>query len=111
MKPLTFILLFTLMHQLHAQSQESFYLFDQDFNGIQDQSRATYFTRLKKISDTCWQWDVYNFLGPKLKLIQFKDEQQTIAHGKLLFYNKNGYFDSTGHAYNNVRDGDWYYYN
>lgn len=107
----TFILFFTLScHALTAQKNASYYLFDAELNGVQDQKKAVYFARQLKESDTCWTWDFYHFAGPKIKRIQYKDEQQSIVHGKLLFYNDKGYFDSTGYATNNLRDGHWYFY-
>lgn len=93
------------------KSSEAFYLFDAKMNGVQKQEDAAYFGRLMKVSDTCWVWDFYSLLGPKIKRIQYKNDQMQSPHGKLLYYNKNGYWDSTGFAYDNLRHGDWYYYN
>ncbi|RYF97211.1 MAG: energy transducer TonB [Chitinophagaceae bacterium] len=113
MKCITLILVaLAATFKLYSQkAPESFYIFDADMKGTQKQENAAYFGRLMQVSDTCWVWDLYNYMGPKIKRIQYKDDHMQSPHGKLLYYNKNGYFDSTGFAYNNLRHGDWYYYN
>lgn len=93
------------------KAAESFYLFDRDMNGTQKNEDAAFFGRLMQVSDTCWVWDLYNYMGPRIKRIHYKDDKMESPHGELLYYNKDGYFDSTGSAYNSLRHGDWYYYN
>ena len=114
MKCITLILLALAMAiSLYSQQKtpERFYFFDSTMNGVNSEADAVYFGRLMQVSDTCWQWDMYNLLGPRIKRVQYKDDQMHSAHGQLFFYSKTGYFDSTGYAYDNLRHGDWYYYN
>lgn len=114
MKCITLILVALAMaFNLYSQKKaaESFYFFDSTMNGVQAAADAVYFGKLSQLSDTCWQWDLYTFFGPRIKRIQYRDGQMESTHGKLLYYNKTGYFDSTGYAYDNLRHGDWYYYN
>jgi TonB family protein len=109
--PLILVALATTFN-LYAQKRpsESFHLFDTSMNGVQKQEDAVYLGRLMKVSDTCWQWDLYSFWGPRIKRIQYKNDQMQSTHGKLLYYSKSGYFDSTGYAHDNLRHGDWDYY-
>lgn len=104
------IVAFTVNAQKN-KSKETFYIFKSDGQPAPKIEDAAYLGRLLKVSDTCWQWDLYNFIGPKIKCESYKDEKQTVIHGRQVYYNISGYFDSVGSRVNGILDGDWTYFN
>lgn len=96
---------------IHAQeSADKLYVFDANWNGT-DVNHARYLLRVQKISDSAWQWDTYNILGPLIKTELFKDPDGNVAEGEIYFYNSNGRIDSIQNYKNGLAHGEWYYKN
>ena len=93
--------------QLNNTSEETFNGYDGEWNST-TLKKAKYFTRHKKMNDTCWQWDTYNAYGPLMRSQQFSDENSTKAHGRLVTYDKDGYSDSLCYFSNGLPHGNWY---
>jgi periplasmic protein TonB len=95
-----------------AQSKEDvIYLYDANWQPI-EAKKASYFLRVKKVNDTTWQWDTYNYAGPLLKSEITRDEQGEIQDGQSYFYKPGkGTVDSIHDYRNNLAHGSWYYYN
>jgi len=64
-----------------------------------------------KINDTCWRVDYYIRMGPLTKVESYKDRKKTILHGHFAWYDENGWADSSGHYWEGLREGTWYFYN
>jgi periplasmic protein TonB len=94
-----------------SKSGETFYAFDKDWKAISNIEKATYFSRTKKVSDTCWVVNTYNVVGPMISKEVYKDKEQKIAHGSWIFYKRNGYMDSICTYKDNLAHGSWYYMN
>lgn len=63
-----------------------------------------------KDNDTTYLCRFYNKFGPMVKQEAYKDEGLTVPNGQFLWYNKDGYLDSTGEVTNGRKDGYWNYY-
>lgn len=90
---------------------ETFYAFDKDWKAINDIKKATYFSRTKKVNDTCWVVNNYNVVGPMISKEVYKDKEQKIAHGTWVFYKPSGYIDSICSYKDNLAHGSWSYMN
>jgi protein TonB len=90
---------------------EIFYAFDKDWKAINDIEKATYFSRTKKINDTCWVVNTYNVLGPMISKEVYKDKEQKIAHGTWIFYKRTGLIDSICSYKDNLAHGSWSFMN
>jgi periplasmic protein TonB len=102
--------LLTLGTSAFTQSGESISLLDKNRNPSKER-KAAFLLRQKKISDTAWQWDTYNFKGPLIKTETFKDREGTIPHGRFVFYRPSGHLDSITNYKDGLANGEWYYYN
>ena len=84
------IFLMGITHVIRAQEPaDKLYIFDANWKGA-DIKHAQYLLRIKKISDSAWQWDTYNILGPLIKKELFKDPDGNVAEGEFYFYNAIG---------------------
>ncbi len=106
MKYLTLILLIALSITVKAQDNESFYVFDADWKPTKIES-AHFMLHTHMVNDTCWQFDFYNFLGPLIKMEQYRDKVGTEINGVSRHYNNNGYIDSTGEFSGGKRNGEF----
>jgi len=105
------IFLIAISPVIHAQeSTDKLYVFDANWKGT-DVQHAQYLLRIKKISDSTWQWDTYNILGPLIKTELFKDPDGNVAEGQVYFYNASGSIDSIHNYKNGLAHGEWYYKN
>lgn len=86
--------------------KESFFVFDKNWVGTTLES-AVYLLRVQKQNDTCWQYDYYNFNGPLIKTLQFRDGEGKNLHGSTRYYSANGYIDSLGSYVNGEKHGDF----
>lgn len=94
-------------------AQEKFdniYALDENWKGT-DIKTARYLYHVKKINDTCWQWDTYFVMGPLIRTEYYKDKDANIGHGQFYFYNIWGYIDSIHEYYNGMAEGTFYYLN
>lgn len=92
-------------------SDYKYFAFDKNWKNISDLDSATYFSRLKKVNDTCFEVHNYNMFGPMISKEVYKDAETKIAHGTWIFYKANGYMDSLCNFRNNLAHGKWYYIN
>jgi protein TonB len=93
------------------KAEGTFYAFDKNWKAINDIKKATYFSRIKKVSDTCWVVNNYNVVGPMISKEVYKDKEQKIAHGTWVFYKPSGYMDSICSYKDNLAHGSWSYMN
>ena len=107
-----FILATISLMSLHtsAQEKESYYLFNEKWEGVKDVKKAKFFIHTLQVNDTCWEWDYYNFLGPRLRTESYKDIDGKIPNGFFAYYNSNGYLDSCGYVSNWRKDNYWTYF-
>jgi TonB family protein len=75
-----------------------------------EEKKALFHVRHVNISDTAWRVDTYNYFGPIIKTGTFKDEQATIPHGMLAWYNEKGVLDSTRNFFEGLPHGQWLIY-
>ena len=106
MKRLPLILLTALSITAKAQNNESFYVFDADWKATKIES-AHFLLHTHKVNDTCWQFDFYNFLGPLIKMEQYRDKDGTEINGVSHHYNNDGYIDSIGEFSRGKRNGEF----
>jgi antitoxin component YwqK of YwqJK toxin-antitoxin module len=110
------LFLLLLVQPLHAQKKkkkdeaELLYLFKSDWSSAPDFELAAYFMQVVKDNDSTYLCRFYNKFGPMVKQESFKDEQLTIPNGPFLWYNKEGYLDSSGMVRDGHKDGYWSYY-
>lgn len=85
-------------------------LMDEQMNETRLMDSAKYFLNIRKLNDTTWRHDYYQLTGPRWRSETFIDEDGSKAHGRFAFYNKKGFLDSVGDAFNGRRHGTWYFY-
>lgn len=107
---LFFLLIYFATHaQKNKVEKESYYVFDSKWNASSIDS-AKYMIYVKKINDTSFQWNYYNFNGPLINVETYKDAQGEILNGFIAYYDSKGSIDSSGYALNGKKDGTWYFY-
>jgi protein TonB len=106
MRSLPLLLLLALSITAKSQKDESFYVFDADWNATKIET-AHFLLHTHRINDTCWQFDFYNFLGPLIKMERYRDKEGTVINGISRHYNKKGLIDSTGNFHNGKRNGEF----
>ncbi|GAB2659756.1 hypothetical protein GCM10027036_11730 [Flavihumibacter cheonanensis] len=105
---LSFLLIFgNAAFAQKKKSKENFYVFDKNWNGTTLEA-AEYMLRVQQRSDTCWQFDYYNFKGPLIKTEQYKDREGKQLHGAARYYNGKGLLDSFGVYVNGKKHGNFY---
>jgi protein TonB len=106
MKCLPLFLLLTLSLTIQAQDNESFYVFDADWKATKLEF-AHFMLHTHKVNDTCWQFDFYNFMGPLIKMEQYRDKDGNEINGVSRHYNKDGMIDSIGQFSGGRRNGEF----
>jgi protein TonB len=106
MKSLPLIFLLTLSIAAKSQEKESFYVFDADWKATKIET-AHFLLHTHVVNDTCWQFDFYNFLGPLIKMEQYRDKDGNEINGVSRHYNEKGLVDSTGNFHNGKRNGEF----
>lgn len=101
----------TALFSQKAKANEKFFAYDSGWNLVGDIDKATFFSRIQKVNDTCWVVNNYNMFGPMISKEVYKDEDNKIAHGTWIFYKPNGYMDSICTFRNNLAHGSWYFTN
>lgn len=87
--------------------KESFYVYDKNWKETSLEA-AVFMLRVQQRSDTCFQFDFYNFNGPLIRTEQYKDTEGRILHGAVRYYSEKGFLDSTGIYVNGKKHGDFY---
>jgi TonB family protein len=77
---------------------------------LTDEKRPTYHVRHVKEGDSVWRVDTYKYFGPLIKTGTYKDEQATMPHGQLAWYDAKGKLDSTRDFYEGLPHGGWTIY-
>jgi protein TonB len=88
-----------------AQENETVYIFDANWKPAKIK-KGRFMLHRRNISDTCWQWDFYNILGPLIKSEQYRDKEGTILDGEARYYNDKGIIDSVTHYRRGRKNGD-----
>jgi periplasmic protein TonB len=104
------LVFFRFTGNAQPKNDGEFYYLNDKMETVKEQSQATMFLNIRKLSDTAWQYDYYNLTGPRIRTETFRDEDGTIPHGLFAFYNVFGYLDSMGDAINGRREGNWCYF-
>ena len=101
------LLLFLIFLSIKAQSQteEAFYVFDGNWKPTKIET-AHFLLHTHMISDSCTQWDYYNFMGPLIKTEQYRDKNGSELNGTCRYYNGDGYIDSLTGYYRGKKDGE-----
>jgi hypothetical protein len=100
----------TVNSSFSQSSNESFYVFNEDWSPAASIDKCTYFMHEIKKSDTEYVCRYYNKLGPMIKQEVYKDSALSVSNGFFCWYNKNGKLDSSGYVSNFKKDGRWDYY-
>lgn len=102
--------LFTLLTLLSwvfiakSQVKESFYLLDAE--GYPTKAKSAHFLIHKhQINDTCWQLELYNYMGPMIKSERYRDEEGKEMDGISYHYNKQGLIDSSANFIRGKKNG------
>jgi protein TonB len=98
----------TLLGTPAKAQKESFYLLDNNWSGTASIENAHYLLRVVSFSDTCWQFDYYNFTGPLIRSVQYRDKKGEMLHGSIRYYNAEGWMDSIGSYSNGKMHGSFY---
>jgi protein TonB len=101
------VAIFSFIHKPATAQHESFYVFDSSWTGTTIE-KARYLLRVHSLSDTCWQYDYYNFTGPLIRTEQYRDKQGEVLHGATRYYNEKGRLDSTGNYRKGKMNGQFY---
>jgi protein TonB len=101
---------------LCAQGQKNntpdkYFAYDANWKNISNLDSATYFSRIRKINDTCYEVHTYNLFGPMISKEVYKDAENKIAHGTWVFYKPTGFVDSICSFRDNLAHGNWYFAN
>lgn len=59
------------------------------------------------VSDTCWERSYYKKYGPCFLSVRYKDEKETIQHGRYVRFDRNGCADTIGYYLNGKKEGRW----
>jgi protein TonB len=108
---ITFVLTLLTLHVYGQKKNENYYLFDSTWKGTTVVAEATYFARIRPVTDSTDQWEIYNLHGPLIRIETNKKGEEGDAHGWYAWYNERGFIDSLGPFTNGIRDGVWHYYN
>lgn len=106
MKNFPLVLLITISITAKAQDNEFFYVFDANWKPTKIES-ARFMLHTHMVNDTCWQFDFYNFMGPLIKMEQYRDKDGAEINGISRHYNKKGLLDSTGQFNRGKRNGEF----
>lgn len=104
-----FFVFITAFSQKGKSGNISYYVFDASWKPC-NVEEAVYFASCEKLNDTAWQWKNYYFDGPLLSVETYKDEDATILHGYLAWFDKNGIIDSSGETFEGKKHGSWFYF-
>jgi len=77
----------------NSQVNGSLHTLDADGNPT-DAKSAKFLAHKYQINDTCWQYDLYNYMGPMIKSERFWDEGDSQMNGTSYYYNEKGLIDS-----------------
>lgn len=107
MRALTLSFFHILAMAARSQEKESFYVFDADWKPTRIQ-KAVFFLHVHQVSDTCWQWDIYNYMGPMLRSTQYRDMEGNERDGTSNHYDEKGRLDSVSSYRRGKEEGDFY---
>src|SRR5690606_7074953 len=108
-----FFVFFFMMMPGHAWTQKSepdYFLFDKDGEPVAKFEHAVFFGIRQKLSDTAWEWKYYNIAGPLITVETYRDQEMTIPHGYIAWFDSGGKIDSSGSTNRGRKDGTWYYW-
>jgi len=107
MKKLPLIFLLVLSMAAKSQDEGSLYVFDANWKPTKIET-AKFVLHTFQVSDSCWQWDYYNFIGPLIKTEQYRDKDGNVMEGVSRHYNKKGEIDSSGNYHRGKKDGEFW---
>jgi TonB family protein len=112
-----FVLTFVLLQILiivcgqNNKKKDQFFLWDSQWNNATDIKKATFFSRVRFVNDTCWRFYNYKIGGPMATMEEFKDPEGTIPHGRFSYMRRDGMLDSMGYVFEGKLNGTWYFFN
>ena len=89
-------------------ADDKFFLFDKEWKNAEAKN-AIYFLRVRHISDSSWEWLIYNMFGPRISKELCKDEKGNIKNGKCIYYYPSGSVDSSGTFVDGIQDREWHF--
>jgi len=72
-------------------------------------SNALFMGALKKFSDTTWEYNYYQYEGPAISIITYRDSSMKIPHGYAAKFDRNGTIIEKGYMSNGQKSGPWFY--
>lgn len=89
-----------------VRAQEKLLFLNEDGKPVKEK-KAVILQQQLRVNDTCWEFNTYQVLGPRIISIQFSDEKGITPNGRYLVYNPKGYCDTVGYYNHGLRDRDW----
>jgi protein TonB len=105
MKPFLLFILISLTTSVIAQEKKLIF-YDKDWKPS-TAKKYSFIVEQKKLNDTCWEWNYYEFNRPRFLSIQFKNQAGGTPHGDYVVYTGDGFVDSSGEYANGKRNGEW----
>lgn len=60
-----------------------------------------------RVNDTCWEKSYYKKYGPCFLSVRYKDQKETIMHGRYVKFGRDGCADTVGYYINGKKEGTW----
>jgi protein TonB len=102
---------FFLLLMLQGKSQKIVNAVLVGNNGITENvDSAKYLVIIKKYSDSSFERIEYNFAGPRLRSVFYKDPELKVKNDTYMEYDGGGEISRQGKYANNVKTGEWFLY-
>ena len=109
MKILLFFFLIHISFLIHGQEIVKL-VFVGDHGITEKEKEAKYIIAIKNYGDTLFESLEYNYAGPLIRLINYKDTLMTIKEGRYCEYSPNGIISTLGYYHDNLKHGKWTIY-
>lgn len=109
------ILFYLLLLHLPVLAQKSktspkFFYYNEKGESVKESGAVFMVVVTPNTTTGTYKVDTYNYAGPLFRSEEFKDYEQTIAEGRFVYYGLHNLVDSAGMYKNNLRHGDWYFF-
>lgn len=79
--------------------QERFILLKKGKEENENEKRAKYYVRIKKVNDTTWRKDLYNIYGPLISVTHYSNKDLKVEHGTTYLYEAGTLKESIYYSY------------